>query len=69
MANGTTIVEEHLLAKPGEERGTLTGWIQDRANTLLRAGNGEVRRLPLDRALQAETTHADDCILPYVLLV
>src|ERR1700740_1093500 len=29
MANGTTIVEEHLLAKPGEERGTLTGWIQD----------------------------------------
>jgi cytochrome c oxidase subunit I len=32
MANGTTIVdvgEEQLPARPGEERGTLTGWIQD----------------------------------------
>src|ERR1700740_2377988 len=32
MANGTTIVgvgQEQLPAKPGEERGTLTGWIQD----------------------------------------
>src|SRR6516165_11069945 len=29
MANGTTIVEEQLRAKPGEERGTLTGWLQD----------------------------------------
>src|SRR6201982_3437011 len=32
MANGTTIVsvgQEQLPAKPGEERGTLTGWLQD----------------------------------------
>jgi len=29
MANGTTIVEEQLPARPGEERGTVTGWLQD----------------------------------------
>ncbi len=32
MANGTTTVdvgEEQLPARPGQERGTLTGWIQD----------------------------------------
>jgi cytochrome c oxidase subunit I len=32
MANGTTLVglsEEQLPAKPGQEKGTLTGWIQD----------------------------------------
>src|SRR5262245_39617455 len=29
MANGTTIVEEQLPARPGEETGTLTGWLQD----------------------------------------
>jgi phosphoglucomutase len=44
----------------------ITGWIQDRANALLRAENREVRRLPLSAALQAHTTLADDFILPYV---
>ena len=35
----------------------VTGWIQDRANGLLRAANREVRRIPYDRALAA-STHA-----------
>ena len=44
----------------------VTGWIQDRANALLRAGNREVQRLALPKALQAPSTHADDFILTYV---
>ena len=37
MANGTTIAdvgEEQLPARPGQERGTLTGWIQDLVYTV-----------------------------------
>ena len=37
MANGTTTVdvgEEQLPARPGQERGTLTGWIQDLVYTV-----------------------------------
>jgi phosphoglucomutase len=44
----------------------VTRWVQDRANELLRSRNAEVRRLPLDRALRAPTTHAEDLVLPYV---
>ncbi len=44
----------------------VTTWIQDRANALLRAGNADVKRLPLAAALKAATTHPDDFILPYV---
>src|SRR5437763_6781975 len=43
-----------------------TGWIQDRANQLLRAGNAGVRRVPFASALKAATTHEDDYVLPYV---
>jgi len=40
--------------------------IQDRANELLRSGLAGVRRLPLERALKAETTHQIDYVAPYV---
>ncbi len=43
-----------------------TGWIQDRANALLRAGNREVKRLPFASALKAATTRPMDFVLPYV---
>lgn len=43
-----------------------TGWIQDRANALLRDGLSGVQRLPFERAVQASTTHAQDMIDPYV---
>jgi phosphoglucomutase len=44
----------------------VTGWIQDRANELLRGGNAGVRRLPLAQAVKASTTHAHDFMTPYV---
>ena len=44
----------------------VTGWIQDRANALLRENNGGVKRLPYDHALKANTTHAYDYVRPYV---
>ncbi len=44
----------------------VTGWVQDRANDLLRAGNAGVRRIPYTKAIQAATTHPEDFILPYV---
>ena len=44
----------------------VTSWIEDRANTYLRAGNREVRRVQISSALKANTTHARDFVLPYV---
>src|SRR4051812_17436375 len=44
----------------------VTSWIQDRANVLLEAGNGEVKRIPFVAALKAATTHEDDYVTPYV---
>lgn len=44
----------------------VTGWIQDRANQLLRDGNKDVRRLPFASALKAPTTHEMDFVEPYV---
>ncbi|HEX4142808.1 MAG TPA: phosphoglucomutase (alpha-D-glucose-1,6-bisphosphate-dependent) [Pirellulales bacterium] len=44
----------------------VTSWIQQRANALLAAGNGEVRRLPYSTAIKAATTHETDFITPYV---
>ncbi|MFI4885863.1 MAG: phosphoglucomutase (alpha-D-glucose-1,6-bisphosphate-dependent) [Steroidobacterales bacterium] len=44
----------------------VTGWIQSRANALLREGNAGVRRMPIEAAMRAATTHAQDFIAPYV---
>jgi phosphoglucomutase len=43
-----------------------TGWIQDRANALLRDDNQGVKRQPYAQALRAGTTHARNYIQPYV---
>ena len=43
-----------------------TKWVQDRANQILADGLCAVKRLPLNRALKAATTHERDYILPYV---
>ncbi|HWA97282.1 MAG TPA: hypothetical protein VG713_02270, partial [Pirellulales bacterium] len=40
--------------------------VQDRANELLRSGNAGVKRVPLERALAAATTHREDLTMPYV---
>jgi len=44
----------------------VTGWVQDRANDLLRAGNRDVKRVPFEKAIKAPGTHQEDFILPYV---
>ncbi len=44
----------------------VTGWVQDRANDLLRAGNVGVKRVPYAKAMQASSTHQEDFMLPYV---
>jgi phosphoglucomutase len=44
----------------------VTNWIQDRANSLLRGGNAEVKRIPFSSAIKASTTHQKDFVLPYV---
>ena len=44
----------------------VTGWIQDRANNLLRAGNDEVKRIPYEKAIKASSTREEDLVLPYV---
>jgi phosphoglucomutase len=44
----------------------VTGWIQDRANELLRGGNRGVKRVPFATAIKAGTTHQEDYVLPYV---
>src|SRR5262249_18280104 len=44
----------------------VTGWIERRANELLRAGLKTVRRVPLEAALRAATTHRHDYLNAYV---
>ena len=43
-----------------------TGWIQDRANALLREKNGSVKRLSYEAAKRASTTHEVDFAAAYV---
>jgi len=44
----------------------VTGWVQDRANELLRAGNAGVRRLTLEAARASGRIHEQDLVGPYV---
>src|SRR5579864_6939638 len=44
----------------------VTGWVQNRANDLLRSGNKDVKRVPYDKAIRAATTHQEDFIQPFV---
>jgi phosphoglucomutase len=44
----------------------ITGWVQDRANALLREDNRGVKRVPLADAMKAATTHQYDYVRPYV---
>ncbi len=44
----------------------VTGWVQNRANELLRAGNVGVRRVPFAAAIRCATTHEQDFVLAYV---
>lgn len=44
----------------------ITGWVQNRANEILRGDNREVKRLSYEKALQASNTHQHDFVTPYV---
>jgi phosphoglucomutase len=44
----------------------VTRWVQDRANSLVRAGNCDVKRIPYGKAIKAPSTHKEDLVLPYV---
>jgi phosphoglucomutase len=44
----------------------VTGWIQQRANALLREGNRTAKRTPLADAQRAATFHEQDFMIPYV---
>ena len=44
----------------------VTGWIQDRANALLRDVNRDVKRMPWESARGASTTSETDFVRPYV---
>ena len=44
----------------------VTRWIEERANSLLRTGNREVKRVPYESARKAATTHPYDFMMPYV---
>jgi len=44
----------------------ITKWIENRANLLIRDGNKEVKRMPIESALKADTTRYYDFVTPYV---
>jgi phosphoglucomutase len=44
----------------------VTGWIQERANELLRQNNSGVKRVTIGAALACATTHQHDFVTPYV---
>jgi phosphoglucomutase len=44
----------------------VTKWVEDRANELLRAGNADVKRVPLATAMKPGSTRQEDFVLPYV---
>ena len=76
LADGIVITPSH---NPPEDGGfkynptnggpadtTITRWVENRANELLRAGNSSVKRVPYGDAIKADCTHQVDFVLPYV---
>jgi len=44
----------------------VTGWIQERANAMLRSANREVKRIPYESALRSRMIREQDLLTPYV---
>lgn len=44
----------------------ITGWVQNRANDLLRSDNKDVKRIPYEKAIRAGSTHQQDFVMPFV---
>ncbi|BBO88935.1 phosphoglucomutase (alpha-D-glucose-1,6-bisphosphate-dependent) [Desulfosarcina ovata] len=77
LADGVVITPSHNPPEDGGFKynpphggpaGTeITRQIADRANAILEAGCGGIKRMPVEKALKAETTHTYDYITPYVI--
>ena len=76
LADGVVITPSH---NPPEDGGfkynpphggpagnEITRRVADRANEILASGSKQVKRMPFEKALKADTTHAYDYITPYV---
>ncbi len=50
----------------GPAESAVTGWIEAKANEILGTGTLNVKRIPLERALRAPTTHVYDFVGPYI---
>ena len=76
MADGIVITPSHNPPESGGFKynpphggpadAEITGWVQQRANTLLESGLKDVKRMPQARARRAATTHEHDYLGTYV---
>jgi len=76
LADGIVITPSHNppedggfkynTANGGPADTDVTGWIEDRANELLKSRNAGVKRIRFSAALNALRTHQVDFVLPYV---
>jgi phosphoglucomutase len=76
LADGIVITPSHNPPKDGGFKYNatnggpadvdITQWVQDRANELLKSNNAGVKRTPIETAMRASTTHANDLVSPYV---
>ena len=58
--------DKNLKTPGGPADTVITDWVADKANTLLKNGNREVKRLPYSRAVQSGRLQAHDYIKHYV---
>lgn len=76
LADGVVITPSHNPPEDGGFKynpphggpadGEVTGWIENEANRLLEGGLREAKRIPLTKALSADTTQRFDYVQPYV---
>src|SRR5258708_32403445 len=76
VADGIVVTPSHTPPEDGGFKYTppnggpadtdVTGWVERRANQLLREGLTGVKRVPVEAAMKAVTTHPEDLITPYV---
>jgi phosphoglucomutase len=57
---------KYNLPNGGPADTNITKWVADKANELLKNRNNEVKRILIEKALKASTTHEHDYIKPYV---